>query len=187
MKFIIPVHNGVTDSEFIYIYHRLLEESHQVDVVSTNGQDVVADKGWPIKVTPRINMSRILTYNMDYALDLATVYDGIVIPGGVKSIEKLRQLPILIKLIKYLFTQGKLVGAMCHGTQLLIEADIVRDKKVTGYYSIQTDIKNAGGIYINSASVVSGNIITSPHYNYNHDFMRKVIEWIRHFPLQIKP
>ncbi|MEM3866130.1 MAG: DJ-1/PfpI family protein [Candidatus Bathyarchaeia archaeon] len=67
----------------------------------------------------------------------------------------------LVDLIKEAFKKGKIIAAICHGPQMLIEADVIKGRKVTGYKSISTDLKNAGANFIDEPVVVDGNIITS--------------------------
>ena len=62
---------------------------------------------------------------------------------------------------------------------MLISADIIKNKKVTGYYAWKKDIENAGGIFIDSPSVEDENLITSPHYKYNGEWMKSVISKLK--------
>ena len=62
---------------------------------------------------------------------------------------------------------------------MCISANILRNKKVTGYYAWKTDIINAGGIFVDSGSVKDGNLITSPHYKYNGEWMKLVIKSLK--------
>jgi protease I len=68
-----------------------------------------------------------------------------------------------------------LIAAICSGTMMLISADIIRNKKVTGYYAWKQDIINAGAEFIDKPVVEDKNLITSPHYKYNGDWMKSVI------------
>ena len=67
----------------------------------------------------------------------------------------------MVDLVKEAFKACKIIAAICHGGWMLVEADIVRDKKVTGYIAIATDLKNAGGEYIDKEVVVDNNLVTS--------------------------
>ncbi len=77
--------------------------------------------------------------------------------------------------LKMAHEKGRIIAAVCHGPQLLISAGILKGKKATAYYSIADDIRNAGAEYIDAPVVIDGNIITSPHYKYMHDFMKAVL------------
>ena len=87
-----------------------------------------------------------------------------VLPGGVKALEKTRQNKSLIKFISDFHKADKVIACICSGVQLLISAKIVKGKKIAGYYSLEDDINNAGAIYTDLPAVVDGKIITTAHY-----------------------
>ena len=74
--------------------------------------------------------------------------------------------------------QNKLVAAICHGPWVCISARILKDRNVTGYMSIKDDIINSGATYVDDAVVIDGNLITSPHYKNNGDFMKAVVTYL---------
>ena len=88
-------------------------------------------------------------------------YDALLLPGGVSNPDQLRGEPDAIALIKAFAAAGKPVAAICHAPWLLIEAEVVRGKRVTSWPSIRTDLRNAGGEVVDEAAVTDGNIITS--------------------------
>lgn len=88
-------------------------------------------------------------------------YDALLLPGGVGNPDRLRMEPQAVALVKAFAAAGKPVAAICHGPWLLVEADVVRGRRVTSWPSIRTDLRNAGGEVIDEAAVVDGNIITS--------------------------
>ena len=88
-------------------------------------------------------------------------YDALLLPGGVGNPDRLRTEATAIALIRAFADAGKPVAAICHGPWLLIEADVVRGKRVTSWPSIRTDLRNAGGEWVDEAAAVDGNIITS--------------------------
>ena len=88
-------------------------------------------------------------------------YDALLLPGGVGNPDRLRMEPDVIALVRAFATAGKPVAAICHGPWLLVEADVVRGKRVTSWPSIRTDLRNAGGQAVDEAAVTDGNIITS--------------------------
>ena len=67
----------------------------------------------------------------------------------------------LVNIVKMAHEKGKVIAAICHGPQMLIEANIVRDKKMASWKSVITDLKNAGAAFIDASAVVDGNIVTS--------------------------
>ena len=97
-------------------------------------------------------------------------------PGGVKSLEKLRQEKTVINFIADFAATGKVIASTCHGAQLMISAKIVKGKKISGYYSLEDDINNAGAIYSREPVVVDGNIVSSPHYDHMGIWMKTAID-----------
>lgn len=87
-------------------------------------------------------------------------FDMLVIPGG-GSPENLRISDEAVAFTKAFVESGKPTGAICHGAQLLISADVLKDKTLTAVNKIRDDVKNAGGKYVDEAIVVDGNLITS--------------------------
>lgn len=98
----------------------------------------------------------------DITFDDATVnaFDMLVIPGG-GSPENLRIDDRAVAFTKAFAESGKPVAAICHGAQLLISADVLRDRTITAVNKIRDDIRNAGGNYVDEALVVDGNLISS--------------------------
>lgn len=88
-------------------------------------------------------------------------YDALLLPGGVGNPDRLRTEPAAVALVRTFAGAGKPVAAICHGPWLLIEADVVRDRRVTSWPSICTDLRNAGGEVVDQAAVTDRNIITS--------------------------
>lgn len=91
----------------------------------------------------------------------AVDYDALLLPGGVGNPDRLRMEPAAVALVRAFAEAGKPVAAICHGPWLLVEADVVRGKRVTSWQSIRTDLRNAGGEVVDEAAVTDGNIITS--------------------------
>ena len=75
--------------------------------------------------------------------------------------------------------KGKVIASTCHGAQLLISAKIVKNRKLSGYYSIKDDINNSGAIYSDEAFVIDKNIVSSPHYNFMGEWMNAAINLTR--------
>jgi protease I len=88
-------------------------------------------------------------------------FDGLILPGGVRNPDALRTNAAAIALIRDFDRAGKPIAAICHGPWLLIEADLVRGRTVTGWPSIRTDLFNAGGNVVEQPVVTDGHIITS--------------------------
>lgn len=144
----------VQDHEYIYPYYRLQEAGFKVDVATKDQETVLGANGTKVVPTRGITNLRV------------SDYDLLILPGGAKCMEYLRQEKGVIAFISKFAKAGKVIAAICHGSQLLISAKIVKGKKISGYYSIKDDIENAGATYVDAPSVVDGKLITSPHYKY---------------------
>ncbi|HVK75951.1 MAG TPA: type 1 glutamine amidotransferase domain-containing protein [Kofleriaceae bacterium] len=87
-------------------------------------------------------------------------YDALVIPGGY-SPDHLRCSPGVVSFVRDFVGTGRTVAAVCHGPQLLIEAEAVRGKRMTSWPSVRTDLENAGARWVDAEVVVDGTLITS--------------------------
>ena len=172
MKALIITSQLVQDHEFIYPFYRLKEEEVEVDVYNQANQMVKGFFG--TKIPPQKDDKIISLDNLDIEK-----YDLLVLPGGVKSMELLRLDDKAIEMVKKFNEKNKLIAAICSGTMMLISANIIQGKKVTGYYAWKQDIVNAGGIFIDKPSVEDNNIITSPHYKYNGEWMKLVVSKLK--------
>jgi protease I len=103
-------------------------------------------------------------------------YDGVILPGGTVNPDNLRQSEDAVKFIQQVFQSGKPVGAICHGPWLLVEADLVRDRTLTSYPSIRTDIRNAGGTVVDEEVVVDQGLVTSRNPDDLPAFCTKLVE-----------
>ena len=101
--------------------------------------------------------------DVDITLDQvdAADYDALLLPGGQINPDKLRLEEKAVSLVKQFAQSGKPVAAICHGPWLLVEADVVRNRRVTSWPSIRTDLRNAGADVVDQEVVVDGNLITS--------------------------
>ena len=172
MKALIITSQLVQDHEFIYPFYRLKEEGFHVDVYNQSNQIVKGFFG--TKIPPQKEDNIVTLENID--LDS---YELLVLPGGVKSMELLRLDNAAINLVKEFNKKDKLLAAICSGTMMLISANIIKNRKVTGYYAWKQDIINAGAEFVDNPSVEDDNIITSPHYKYNGEWMKLVISKLK--------
>ena len=154
------------DEEFIYPYYRMLEEGYLVDVATPGKENVTGKYGVPAR--PTIDTMDLKTEN----------YDLVVIPGGFEAPDRLRIRKEVLAFVREMFEQGKLVAAICHGPWVCISAHIVQGRKMTGFIAIADDLKNAGAEYLAQDVVIDGNLITSPHYKNNGDFMKAIISYM---------
>ena len=103
-------------------------------------------------------------------------YDALMIPGGVGSADLLRGDDEMVRFTRAFFDQGKPVAVICHGPWLLVEADVVRGRKVTSWPSLRTDIRNAGGDWVDREVVVDSGLVTSRKPDDIPAFNEKMIE-----------
>ncbi|MEK7503306.1 MAG: type 1 glutamine amidotransferase domain-containing protein [Patescibacteria group bacterium] len=166
-KAVILTGKFVQDVEYTYPFYRLQEAGFKVDVAVRGMETVFGIKGQ--KVVPTVDIAGLKPSD----------YDLIVLPGGAMSLEYLRQDSELVKFISDFNSLRRPIAAICHGSQLLISAKVVKGKRVSGYYSIKDDINNAGATYVDEPAVVDGNLVTSPHYKHMGDWMRETLKLVQ--------
>jgi protease I len=103
------------------------------------------------------------TAPVDQAVGDASVddFDALVLPGGVANPDALRTDEKAVAFVKQFIESGKPVAAICHAPWTLVEADVVRGRRVTSWPSLQTDLRNAGATWVDETVVTDGNLITS--------------------------
>ena len=170
-KAIIISGNLAQDHEFIYPYYRLLEEEILVDVCMLEGKAVKGILGTTLPPNKEQTVKTIQEIKVEN-------YDILVIPGGVKAMEKVRQNRDIIKFISAFDKHKKIIACICSGAQLLISAKIVKGRKIAGYYSMEDDLINAGAEYTDLPAVVDQNIVTTAHYKDMGPWMKTVIQLI---------
>jgi protease I len=118
------------------------------------------------------------TFKVDKRVEEADAsdYDGLVLPGGVGNPDRLRADENAVAFVRDFFEQGKPVGAICHAPWLLIEAGVVRDRPLTSFPSLQTDVRNAGGTWLDQEVVVDSGLVTSRKPDDLPAFNKKLIE-----------
>tara|TARA_B100002052_G_C15861633_1_gene590382 strand:- start:1145 stop:1663 length:519 start_codon:yes stop_codon:yes gene_type:complete len=159
------------DHEFIYPYYRLLEANFKIDVCLLEGKPVKGILG----TTLPPNKDQIVKKIEDVKVD---DYKVLVLPGGVKAMEKVRQEKKIIDFISDFNMKKKIIACICSGAQLLISAKVVKNRKIAGYYSMKDDLINAGAIYTDKPAVIDENIVTTAHYKDMGPWMREVLKKI---------
>jgi len=162
-KALIITWEGYQDQEVLYPFYRLQEDNFQVDIAAASSGEIHGILGTKINATKSISEIKV------------DEYDLLILPGGVKALEKVRQEKKVMDFIKEWNEKGKIIGSVCHGAQLLVSAKIVKGRKISAYYSIKDDIENAGAVYIDAPFVADDNIISSPHYKHLGPWMKEVL------------
>ncbi|HWF31879.1 MAG TPA: type 1 glutamine amidotransferase domain-containing protein [Solirubrobacteraceae bacterium] len=103
-------------------------------------------------------------------------YDGVVLPGGVANPDQLRTESHAIEFLQRFFAAGKPVGVICHGPWTLVEADLVRGRTITSWPSLKTDIRNAGGDWVDEEVVVDEGLVSSRNPDDLPAFCAKIVE-----------
>jgi protease I len=118
------------------------------------------------------------TFPVDRAVEDADVqdYDALLLPGGVGNPDTLRTDHNAVEFVRAFVESGKPVAAICHAPWTLVEADALRGRRVTSYHSIQTDVKNAGGNWVDEEVVVDDNLVTSRRPGDIPAFNEKMVE-----------
>lgn len=163
-KGIVLLENGFEDSELIYPYFRLQEAGYEVDLVASEGDEVYESKHG-MKMKPSKSAEDVDVNE----------YDVLVVPGG-KGPDRMRIKESMVRLVKDADEEGLVISSVCHGAQLLIEADIVKGKKMTCWKSVATDLKNAGANYVDQEVVVDGDMVSSRMPPDLPAFMRETLE-----------
>ena len=117
-------------------------------------------------------------FDVDLTLDVARPeeFDALLIPGGLINPDALRSNDDALEFARHFFREGKPVAAICHGPWVLIDAGVVRGRTLTSWPAIKTDVKNAGGKWINEEVVVDNGLVTSRKPDDIPAFNKKMIE-----------
>jgi protease I len=117
-------------------------------------------------------------FTADRSIKQATVadYDALLLPGGTVNADRLRMDPDVIGFVQDVFRAGKPVGVICHGPWTLVSADLVRGRTLTSFPSVRTDIRNAGGTWVDEQVVTDNGLVSSRNPDDLPAFCGKVVE-----------
>jgi protease I len=160
--------DGVEQSELEEPWNELMEAGADIELLSVHKGAIQAvrhmDKG------DRFEVDKLVA-DAD-----ASDYDGLVLPGGVANPDTLRANRRAVEFVREFFEQSKPVAAICHGPWTLIEADVVRGRTMTSWPSLKTDIRNAGGQWVDEEVHVDQGLVTSRKPDDLPAFCAKMIE-----------
>ena len=171
-KAIIISGNLAQDHEFIYPYYRLLGAGYKIDVCILEGAPV---KGFLGTTLPPNKDQKIIDIKKANVED----YEMLVLPGGVKAMEKVRQNKDIINFISIFDSKEKVIACICSGAQLLISAKVVKGRNISGYYSMKDDLINAGANYKDEPAVIDKNIVTTAHYKDMGPWMEAALKLVK--------
>lgn len=145
--------DGFEQDELFGPYETLRDAGADVTLASLETKPIQGEKGG--------QPGRTITPDLVVGDVDANDFDGLVLPGGTRNPDRLRMDETSVALVRAFADAGKPVAAICHGPWLLVEADVIRGRRVTSWPSIRTDLRNAGGNVVDEEAVIDGNIVTS--------------------------
>jgi protease I len=170
-KVAILATDGVERVELIEARKAVEEAGATVELVSLEGGEIQS-MNHDIEPADKFEVDKVVA-------DVSVGdYDGLVLPGGTVNPDKLRLDEDAVKFVREFVESGKPLGAICHGPWTLVEADVVRGRKVTSYPSIRTDLRNAGAEVVDEEVVTEEGIVTSRNPDDLPAFTAKVVEEI---------
>lgn len=168
-KVAILVDNYFEQSEFEVPLKRLKEVGAQVTVVGVETKDLHGFRH--VELGTRFMADVLLTETTP------DDYHAVVLPGGVFNADRLRMVDTARKWASQFTDEGKLIAAICHAPWLLVSADLVEGRRLTSYYTLQDDIRNAGAEWIDQPVVLDNNFITSRNPDDLPKFTEAIIQW----------
>lgn len=162
--------DGFEQSELFSPREALEKNGAEIDIISDHPGEI---KGWE-----KGNWGKSIAVDKTLEYTNESYYDALMLPGGVMNPDKMRMNNKAIDFIKSFMSSGKPVSAICHAPQLLIEAGMVKNRKLTSWPSIRKDLENAGAEWYNKEVVVDNGLVTSRSPEDLQAFNAKMVEEI---------
>jgi protease I len=162
--------DGVEQVELTEPWSAVRDAGGEPELVSIHGGEIQGVRG----------MDKADTFPVSRTVEAADAdeFDGLVIPGGVANPDKVRMSKPAVAFAREFVDAGKPVAAICHGPWVLVEAGLVRGRTLTSYPSLRTDVRNAGGTWVNEEVHVDRGLVTSRTPDDLPAFCAKVVEEI---------
>jgi protease I len=160
---------GTEQVEFEESKKAVVSEGATVDVVGLQTGDAQT-------MNSDVNPGDTFTVEKTFSEVSADEYDGLIVPGGTVGADKLRGSDEAVSFVHSFFDQAKPVGVICHGPWTLVEADVVKGRTLTSYPTLRTDIRNAGGNWVDEEVVVDQGLVTSRNPDDVPAFCAKIVE-----------
>lgn len=163
--------NGFEESELFEPKETLEKACVDVEVVSPeSGKNKAWNHG---------NWSKTVEVNKTVNEAMVDDYDMLILPGGVINPDKLRRDENVVRFVRSFFEKEKNVAVICHGSQTMIEAEVVEGRKITSFSAIKKDLINAGANWVNEAVVVDNNLISSRNPGDLKEFNAQIISTLK--------
>lgn len=160
--------DGFEQSELLEPKKALEGEGARTEIVSLESGTI---RGWLLK-----NWGQDVPVDVTIKTARAEQYDALVLPGGTMNPDRLRQEPKAVEFVRAFFDSEKPVAAICHGPWMLVEAGVLDGTRLTSWPSLRTDIRNAGGEWVNEEVVSDKKLVTSRKPDDLPAFNRRMIE-----------
>lgn len=167
-KIAVLAADGYEQSELDQPVEALKNEGATVEIISLKSGEIKSMKDHEWSTSVQVDKT-VAEANADD-------YSGLVLPGGVINPDAVRADENAVKFVKSFFEANKPVGAICHGPQTLIDAEVVNGKKMTSFKAISKDLQNAGATWVDEEVVTDGNLTTSRKPSDIPAFNKRLIE-----------
>lgn len=149
----LVAHEGIEQVELTDPWKAVTDAGHEAVLVSP--------KSGEVQMFHHLDKADTKTVDKTVAEVSVEDFDALVLPGGVANPDALRADEGAVALVRNFVASGRPVASICHAAWMLVEADVVSGRTLTSWPSVQTDVRNAGGTWVDERVVVDGNLITS--------------------------